>query len=76
TLIRTNKLTALRWEGMASILLLAAGTLLYWPFLWILVCLLILRALILTVLDSFAHYGTPLNDSSFAKNVRMPYFFE
>lgn len=76
TLIRTNKLAALRWEGLASILLLSAGTLLYWPFIWILASLFILRALILTVLDSFAHYGTPLNDIPFAKNASLPYFIE
>ncbi len=38
--------------------------------------LFISRALILTVLDSFAHFKTPINARWFAKNVSLPHFIE
>jgi fatty acid desaturase len=75
-LVRTNKLPALRAEGALSLLLLAGGAFPYREHLWLFAALIFARALILTVLDSFAHYDTPLNDTAFAKNVRMPVWLE
>jgi fatty acid desaturase len=75
-LVRTNKLPALRAEGAVSLLLLAGSLFLYREHLWLFAALIFARALILTVLDSFAHYGTLINDTGFAKNVRMPVWLE
>ncbi|AMB88142.1 hypothetical protein AWM79_23845 [Pseudomonas agarici] len=74
--LRNKKLSALRTEGACILLLLGCSAYLYDGNLWVLVVLYLLRALILTVLDSFAHYQTPINDSLFARNVKVPIFFE
>ena len=70
--LRNKKLSALRTEGLCNLLLLTGSAFLYGAHWWVLVVLYVLRALILTVLDSFAHYGTPINDSLFARNVKVP----
>jgi fatty acid desaturase len=74
--LRNKKLSALRIEGTCTLLLLACSAYLYGANIGVLVFLYLLRALILTVLDSFAHYQTPINDSLFARNVKVPLFFE
>lgn len=74
--LRNKKLSAMRTEGACILLLLACSAYLYGANLWVLVVLYLLRAFILTVLDSFAHYQTPINDSLFARNVKVPIFFE
>lgn len=74
--LRNKKLGALRAEGACCLLLLVCSAFLYGTYWWVLVVLYLLRAFILTVLDSFAHYQTPLNDSLFARNVKVPVFFE
>jgi len=76
SVINTNKLPALRLEGMALLLLLVLSSYLYGKYLAILIGLYILRALILAGLDSFAHYDTPLNDVLFAKNIKLPKLIE
>ncbi|WP_434710302.1 fatty acid desaturase [Pseudomonas sp. R1-1] len=74
--IRNRKLSALRCEGACIFLLLTCSVYLYWGNLWVLIVLYLARAFILTVLDSFAHYQTPLNDSVFARNVKVSFFVE
>lgn len=74
--LRANKLGSLRIEGACTLLLLTCSALLYGTHWWVLAILYLLRALILTVLDSFAHYQTPLNDPLFGRNVKVPIFFE
>lgn len=74
--LRNGRLKALRIEGACSLVLLACSAGLYWQHLWVLLTLYLARAFILTVLDSFAHYQTPINDSLFARNVTVPRFFE
>ena len=74
--LRNKKLSALRTEGACVLLLLTCSAFLYGANWWVLLVLYVLRALILTVLDSFAHYQTPINDSLFARNVKVPLFFE
>lgn len=74
--LRNKKLGALRIEGTCTLLLLTCSALLYGAHWWILMTLYVLRAFILTVLDSFAHYQTPINDSLFTRNVKVPLFFE
>lgn len=74
--LRNKKLSALRTEGTCTLLLLACSAFLYGANWWILVILYLLKAFILTVLDSFAHYQTPINDSLFARNVKVPLLFE
>lgn len=75
-MIRNRKLRALRAEGGYIFILLACSTYFYWSDLWVLIVLYLTKAFILTILDSFAHYQTPLNDSLFARNVKMPFYFE
>lgn len=75
-ILRNQKLSALRAEGACILLLLTCSAFLYGANLWVLVILYLLKAFILTVLDSFAHYQTPINDSLFARNVKVPLFFE
>ncbi len=75
-ILRNQKLSALRAEGACILLLLTCSAFLYGGNLWVLVILYLLKAFILTVLDSFAHYQTPINDPLFARNVKVPLFFE
>lgn len=74
--LRNKKLGAMRTEGACTLLLLTCSAFLYGTNWWMLAVLYLLRAFILTVLDSFAHYQTPINDSLFARNVKVPLFFE
>lgn len=39
---------------------------------WLFLAILLARAAILTTLDSFAHFKTPVNARWFAKNIRLP----
>lgn len=71
-LIRTGKLKYVRYEGFLALLLLLGTIYCYGTFVWVYAIFLIFKAIILSSLDSLAHYGTPLNDILFAKNIRMP----
>jgi fatty acid desaturase len=72
SLIKNNKLRFVKQDGIALLVLLMLSIFLYKSYLGLFFCTYIIRAQILAVLDSFAHYDTPLNDIIFAKNCYLP----
>ena len=71
-LTRDEAIREMRTDGMAILALLAASALSYgaqWPWL---AGALLARAWLISFLDNVYHYGTPVNDTFYARNLSLP----
>jgi fatty acid desaturase len=75
-LLAKGRLAQVRVDGAWIVALHAASLYCFRHHLGLFVALFVGRAVILTVLDSFAHFKTPVNSRWFAKNIRLPLFIE
>lgn len=71
-LLETETLMATRWDAVAIVLLYGLAFACYGPHAWMLVLTLAGRSLLISVMDNVWHYATPLEDSRYARNLRMP----
>jgi fatty acid desaturase len=71
-LLRDEAIQEMRRDGIAIVALFALSVVCYgeyWP-LW--VAALVARAFLISFLDNVYHYGTPVNDTFYADNLRLP----
>lgn len=71
-LLEPATLRAVRLDGWLVIGLHAAAFGLYADHAWMLLLALVARAFLISVVDNAFHYGTPLEDSRYARNLALP----
>jgi fatty acid desaturase len=74
-LMRDQAVREMRIDGVLVILLFAASAFCYganWPFLAAALCA---RAFLISFLDNVYHYGTPIDDTFYARNLALPGLF-
>lgn len=71
-LLEPATLRAVRLDGWLVIALHAAAFGLYAEHAWMLLLALLARAFLISVVDNAFHYGTPLEDSRYARNLALP----
>ncbi len=71
-LLANGNLTDVRIDGILILLVNGLSLYCFQNHVLLFLGLFFLRALILTVLDSFAHFKTPVNAKWFAKNIALP----
>lgn len=70
-LLEPATLRAVRLDGWLVVLLHAAAFLLYAEHAWMLLLALLARAFLISVVDNAFHYGTPLEDTRYARNLAL-----
>lgn len=75
-LLHRNRLPHVRIDGAIILAIHIASLYCFRNHLWLFAGILLGRAAILTTLDSFAHFKTPINARWFAKNIRLPGLIE
>jgi fatty acid desaturase len=74
-LMRDEAIREMRVDGLATLALLAASAASYgvnWPWL---AGVLLARAFLISFLDNVYHYGTPVDDTFYARNLSLPRLF-
>jgi len=74
-LMRDEGIREMRLDGLAILSVLAASTASYgasWPWL---AGVLVARAFLISFLDNVYHYGTPVDDTFYARNLSLPPLF-
>lgn len=71
-LLAPPTLRAVRVDGWLVIVLYAAAFSLYAEHSWMLLLALLARAFLISVVDNAFHYGTPLEDTRYARNLALP----
>lgn len=65
-------LRAMRLDGWLILTLYGLAFALYGEYAWMLVLALMGRAFLISVVDNAFHYGTPLEDTKYARNLALP----
>ncbi|MGQ9686635.1 MAG: fatty acid desaturase [Thiobacillaceae bacterium] len=71
-LLQPATLRAVRMDGWLVLTLHGLAFALYGEHAWMLVLALIGRAFLISVVDNAFHYGTPLEDTKYARNLALP----
>jgi len=71
-LMRDEGIHEMRVDGLAIIILLAASAASYGAYWPLLAAVLLVRAFLISFLDNVYHYGTPIDDTFYARNLSLP----
>lgn len=71
-LLEPATLTDMRTDAAAALALYLGEFLLWGHFGWMLLLALWGRGLLISLMDNVFHYGTPLNDTRYARNLHLP----
>jgi fatty acid desaturase len=71
-LMRDDAIREMRVDGVATAVLVAASAASYGAYWPLLVALLLGRAFLISFLDNVYHYGTPIDDTFYARNLSLP----
>ncbi len=71
-LLEPATLRAVRLDGWLVIALYSTAFILYAEHAWMLLAALLARAFLISVVDNAFHYGTPLEDIRYARNLALP----
>jgi len=72
--LQARSLREIRIDALLSIGLIALSAICFGPYWPMLVAFLLARGVLISMLDNVYHFGTPIDDASFAMNLRLPSF--